>query len=214
MAFCQAGQPVRFVHLKHVALQHGVVGIALHFNAVVGKHMPVVFDVLAEFGLGGVFKPGLEARQYLVTRQLRRCVGVVVGQRNVSRCARRDTEAQSHDLGAHGIKRRGFGVHRNKLCRFDLAKPLVKRLPAKDRVVMQVADAFGKRQARRSARQSGFVKQAGRVRPASRGVGLGRLAAQQFGRRRFDVNLPDQALEAIFLIKRSQCASLLGSHSY
>ena len=47
MALGQAGQSVRLVHFEHIALQHGVVRVALHFNAVVGKHMAVVFDVLA-----------------------------------------------------------------------------------------------------------------------------------------------------------------------
>jgi hypothetical protein len=41
-------QAVRHVHFQHITLQHGVVGIALHFNAVVGKDVAVVFDVLAE----------------------------------------------------------------------------------------------------------------------------------------------------------------------
>ena len=49
VAFGQAGQAVRHVHFQHVALQHGVMGIALHFDAMVSKHMAVVFDVLAEF---------------------------------------------------------------------------------------------------------------------------------------------------------------------
>ena len=37
---------------EHIALQHGVVGIALHLDAVVGKHMAVVFDVLTQLGTG------------------------------------------------------------------------------------------------------------------------------------------------------------------
>ncbi len=35
----QAGQVVRAVHFQHIALQHGVVRIAAHGDAVVGKHV-------------------------------------------------------------------------------------------------------------------------------------------------------------------------------
>ena len=44
----QAGEAVRLVHFEHVALQHGVVRVALHLDAVVGEHVAVVLDVLAE----------------------------------------------------------------------------------------------------------------------------------------------------------------------
>ena len=47
VALSQTLQTVRLVHLDHIALQHGVVHIAMHLDAVVGKHMAVVFDVLA-----------------------------------------------------------------------------------------------------------------------------------------------------------------------
>jgi hypothetical protein len=42
----QAGQPV-FVR-SNTALQHGVVGIAPHLDAMVGEHVPVVILTLAE----------------------------------------------------------------------------------------------------------------------------------------------------------------------
>ena len=47
VALSQTLQTVRLVHLNHIALQHGVVHITTHLDAVVGKHMAVVFDVLA-----------------------------------------------------------------------------------------------------------------------------------------------------------------------
>ena len=61
VALGQAGQAVRLVHFEHVALQHGVVRVALHFDAVVGEHVAVVLDVLAQLGLGRVLQPGLQA---------------------------------------------------------------------------------------------------------------------------------------------------------
>ena len=48
--------------------------ITAHLNAVVGQHMAVVFDVLAQLGVAWVFQPGLEARQHLGFGQLRGCV--------------------------------------------------------------------------------------------------------------------------------------------
>jgi hypothetical protein len=54
VALGQAGQAVGLVHFQHVALQHGVVRIALHLDAVVGEHMAVVLDVLAQLGLWGL----------------------------------------------------------------------------------------------------------------------------------------------------------------
>ena len=48
VALGQAGQAMRLVHFEHVALQHGVVGIALDLDAMVRKHMAIVFDVLAQ----------------------------------------------------------------------------------------------------------------------------------------------------------------------
>ena len=35
-----------FVHLQHIALQHRVMHKAADIDAVIGKHMPVVFNVL------------------------------------------------------------------------------------------------------------------------------------------------------------------------
>ena len=78
VALGQAGQVVGLVHFEHVALQHGVVRVALHLNAVVGEHMAVVLDVLAQLGVLGVFQPGLEAGEHFIQRQLRGRVGAFV----------------------------------------------------------------------------------------------------------------------------------------
>ena len=59
VALGQAGQAVRLVHFQHIALQHGVVRVALHLDAVVGKHVAVVFDVLAQLFVAGSSSQGL-----------------------------------------------------------------------------------------------------------------------------------------------------------
>ena len=83
MPLGQAGEVVGLVHLQHIALQHGVVGIALHLDAVIGKHMPVVFDVLPQFEVPRALQPGFEAGQHLVAGELRWGVRAVMGQGNV-----------------------------------------------------------------------------------------------------------------------------------
>jgi hypothetical protein len=92
MALRQAGQAVRHVHFQHIALQHGVVGIALHFNAVVGKDMAVVFDVLAQLFRCRVFQPRFEFGENFFAVQLLRRTGVAVGQRDIGCLARLDAK--------------------------------------------------------------------------------------------------------------------------
>ena len=100
----KARQPVRLVDFQHVALQHGVVRITLHLNAVVGKHMAVVLDVLAELAPGRIFQPGFEPGQHQVTGKLRRRVRIVVPKRNVSRGTRRDANTDPDDFGLHFVE--------------------------------------------------------------------------------------------------------------
>ena len=80
----QALQAMRFVHLQHIALQHGVVHIALHLDAMVGKHMAVVLHMLAQLVFGGVFQPRFELGQHFIQGQLRGRIGGVVAQGDVS----------------------------------------------------------------------------------------------------------------------------------
>jgi len=104
MALGQAGQAMRLVHFQHIALQHGVVGIALHLNAMVGKHMAVVFDVLTQFERGWVFQPGLQLRQHGLARQLIGRVRADVGQGNVSSLPRLDGKTDADNFGAHLVE--------------------------------------------------------------------------------------------------------------
>ena len=142
MPLGQTGQAVRLMHFEHIALQHGVMRVALHFNAVVGKHVAVVFDVLTQLGFGPVFQPGLEAGQHLVTRQLRWRVGVVVRERNIGGLAGRHAEADTDDFGAHLIKRRGFGIDCGQISGFEFFQPRAERFPGKNRVVFQIGGAL------------------------------------------------------------------------
>jgi len=79
MPLGQTSQAVGLGGLDHIALQHGVMLETLHFDAVVGKHMAVVFNMLAQFGFGRVFKPGFKPGQHLLQRQLLRRARIVMG---------------------------------------------------------------------------------------------------------------------------------------
>ena len=103
MALGQAGQAVWLVHFQHIALQHGVVRVALHLDAVVGHDVAVVFDVLTHLVHGRVFKPRFEFGQHFVDGQLRGRIAIAVGQRDVAGFAGFDRKAQAHNLSAHGV---------------------------------------------------------------------------------------------------------------
>ena len=104
MALGQASEAVGLVHFQHIALQHGVVRVARHLNAVVGHDVAVVFDVLAQLLNGWVFKPRFELDQHFIHRQLHGCIAIAVRQRDVAGLARFDRKAQTHNLGAHGVE--------------------------------------------------------------------------------------------------------------
>jgi hypothetical protein len=115
MAQRQAGQIVRAVGFEHIGLQHGVVRIAAHGDAVVGKHMLVVFDMLAQLLLAGVFQPGLEPGQHHVHIELLGHVHALVAQRNIGGLAHGHAEGDADDAGHHLVQRIGLGIQRRQL---------------------------------------------------------------------------------------------------
>ena len=139
VALRQAGQAVGLVHFKHIALQHGVVHIALRLDAVVGKHMAVVFDVLAQLGVQRAFQPGFEHRQHVFTWQLLRRAGVAVRQRNIGRLARHHAQADAHNLGAHFVQGRGLGVHGHQVGGLHPREPALQRVQGAHRLVVRGA---------------------------------------------------------------------------
>ena len=167
----QALQAVGLVYLEHVALQHGVVQIALHFNAMVGKDMAVVFDMLAQFGARRVLQPGLQARQHVLQRQLLRRSGKTMGQRDVRRLARCDAQADAHDLRLHLVQRGGLGIHRHQCRRVDLGHPHIERLPVQHRLVGIIGVRFQLLDGLRGR----VAKQAGLRGPGRGSGGSGRL---------------------------------------
>ena len=96
--------------IQHEALQHRVVGIALHLDAVATQHVQVVLAVLAEFPLRRIGQQRAQCVEYRRARQLHRRTGIVVRQRDVAGLAGFDAEADADQVGAQRIQRVGFGI--------------------------------------------------------------------------------------------------------
>jgi hypothetical protein len=110
--------------------EHGVVSVTSHFDAVATQHVQVVLAVLAEFFLRRIAKQRPQCVQHSIARQLLRCAGIVVCQRDVRRLAWFDRQAQSHQLCAQRIERIGFGIKREFVRCPQLVDPGIE-LPAR-----------------------------------------------------------------------------------
>ena len=179
----QAGQTVGLVHFQHVALQHGVVHVAAHLDAMVGKHMAVVLDVLAELGRARILQPGPQPLQYLGARQLVGCAGIGMGQRDVGRRPRADAQADADDFSTHFVQRRGFGVQCREFGGADALQPDLQLRPLQHRFIAgRTRPGRGRRALRRirvawSSRTSGATGNGRRFR----GVEQARVGARNGG---------------------------------
>jgi len=108
------GQAVHVVAGRHgvidVGLQHGVFGNAFEGNAMVGQHILVVLQVLADFFLLGVFQQWLELLKHSVPVQLIRGAHVVVGQGYVGGFAGFNGEGHADHLRVDIAQAGGLGV--------------------------------------------------------------------------------------------------------
>ncbi len=95
-------------------------------NAVVGEDVAVVFQVLAELGLAGIFQPGLQFGEHVLARQLFGCVLVVVRHRNVGSTARLAAQRDADQLGLHRIQRGGLGIDGGQFGGVDGGDPLIQ----------------------------------------------------------------------------------------
>jgi hypothetical protein len=110
--------------------------------------MAVVFQVLAAFGLAGVFQPGLEFGQHVIQRQLLRYTGIVVAQRQVGCLARLQGKADADNARLHLVQAGGFGVQRHQRTAAQLVQPALQCGIVQNGVVM-AADGAGWRGNRR-----------------------------------------------------------------
>jgi hypothetical protein len=146
---------------EDIRLQQGVVPYAGQMNAVIGQHMLVVLQVLADLGVRRRFQPRLQQRQHFVTRQLRRHARIFVGERQVGRLTRRDRQRHADDARGEGVKAGGLGIERGQRTAADLLQPAVERRSVNDRCVGRAVRVVGE--------QVGLI--------------AGRLAGRRCGRR-------------------------------
>ena len=76
------------VAFEHVGLEQRVVRDAPQGDAVVGEHVLVEFDVLAELPVRFALEPRPQDRERRLDAELRRRSGVVVRERHIGRAAR------------------------------------------------------------------------------------------------------------------------------
>ena len=136
LAVSQGLKAVALVRLQHIALQHGVVRIALHGNTVVGEDVAVVFDVLAELQAAGVLQPRCEPGEHFFQGQLLGCIHAGVPQRDVASLKRFVAEAEANDARLHVGERVGLGVQRHQVGCLQARQPGIKALPGGDGFVM------------------------------------------------------------------------------
>ncbi len=123
MTGSEAVHVVARVALQHVGLEQRVVRDAPQDNAVVGKHVLVVLDVLAELLALFVLEPGFQHRKRPLDAQLARRAGVVVRERQVGGGARIHAEGHAHEPRLHRVQARRLGVEGNELGRFEHLEP-------------------------------------------------------------------------------------------
>ncbi len=93
-----------------IGLQHGVVAHALDQDAVVGQHMRVVLQMLAELRQIGVFQQRLQCREHALAGQLLGRARIVMRQRHIRRLTGFNAEGDADDLGDHVIEAGGLRI--------------------------------------------------------------------------------------------------------
>ena len=122
--------------VQHIGLQHGVVADARQGDPVVGQHIGVVLEVLAQLGPLRVLQQGLQARQHLVAVQLLGGPEVIVTQWHIGGRAGLHREGDADDTRFHVVQAGGFGVEGKAVRRLQLFHPGVKiRLTGDNRVL-------------------------------------------------------------------------------
>ena len=105
---------VRLVRLEHVRLEQRVVRDAAQRDAVIGEHVLVVLQVLAELRAARCRQAtARDASSTCSPIQLRRRAGIAMAERNVSGARGRRRQRDADDLGRHRIGARRFDVDRH-----------------------------------------------------------------------------------------------------
>ena len=135
-------QRIHVVACRHrvvdVGLEHGIEGNALHLDSMVGQHVHVVFQVLAELGLFGILENRLQRIEHLVAIKLRGSIRTSVADRDVAGFALTDSERETDNLRLHIVETRGLSVEADELCLLQFPDPGVKAFPLEDGLVIGI----------------------------------------------------------------------------
>ncbi len=197
--------------VERVRHQHGVIE-RRHVDAVLGEHVEVVLDVLADLEDRRILEQRLQQRQCFHDRHLHDAVvgakveaagAGAMGERHVARFSRRDGHGETDQLGHHGIDRGRFGVEGEPAGRIGLGDPHLQLLARCHCLVFRTIErGLGERGDLRRSSGGRFGRNRG-ARASGRGCGLlgrhGRANRNRDGRRRLGAerfgNTPRQCAE-------------------
>ncbi len=103
-------------------------GDAAQPDAVIGQHIEIIFQVLAQLGLAGIFQQGFQLFQHLVAIQLIGGTGVVVGQGDVGGLAGLHGEGDADDACLHVAQAGGLRIEGEQLGPLQSFEPGIESL--------------------------------------------------------------------------------------
>ncbi len=141
MAQRQAVHVMRLMALQHVRLQQRIALYATQHNAVIGKDVFVVFQVLPDLLVLSALQPWPESGKRLAAIQLIRRTGVYMRQRQIGRLVRRDGKGNADQLCFHHIKTGRLGIQTDQIGDKQLLQPCIELHLSQDRLVMSTVGA-------------------------------------------------------------------------
>ena len=181
--------------LQHIRLQQRVVLDALQRDAVIGQHMRVVLEVLADLRMARRLQPWAQLLEHALQPELLRRPRVAVRERDVAGLVLRDRQRNADQARLHRIERRGLRVQARQWRGLDPRDPLVQLLFGQYRLV-----AHGRRRVQRRLARLRAARFGGRARVrAGPSGGLARRRAQREGgpEKRVSFLEPAAKLEAL-----------------
>ena len=109
--------------IQHVGFEHGVMLDTFHLDTVIGKHMGIIFQVLADLADLAVLQQRLKRTQHLVFTQLLRSADIVMSERYIGGLSFFDREGHADHAGIHVIQAGGLGIEGKAACLLELFQP-------------------------------------------------------------------------------------------
>ena len=121
--------------VQYIGFQHGIETVAVERDLAVREDVGIVFQMMAQLGLGGIFQDGLEGRQDLVAIQLMRRAGVIVTQRHVGGFSGTDRESHADHARLHVVQAVGLGIEGDQRRGLQLLQPAFEHILRHDLVI-------------------------------------------------------------------------------